>query len=165
MGLRICPEELTVRISRQKLANFLFWFGLSILVIVILVLPLPQSVAASQDRSFHLKASRFAYEPSALQVNRGDRVTNDLEAEDVTHGLSIDGYNLEVTADPGQPARMTFVADHSGVFRMRCSVTCGLMHPFMIGKLQVGSNELYWRAAVALLLALSGSGRCGGESG
>jgi heme/copper-type cytochrome/quinol oxidase subunit 2 len=145
-----------VHINRQKLSKYLFWIGLPILVLLILTLPVPGQASVPQERSFHVEASRFAYQPSVLKVNQGDRVTIDLVAEDVTHGLSVDGYNLEITADPGQPTRLTFVADHSGAFRLRCSVTCGPMHPFMIGKLQVGSNDLYLRGVgLALLLTFA----------
>jgi heme/copper-type cytochrome/quinol oxidase subunit 2 len=69
----------------------------------------------------------------------------------------IDGYNLEMTADPGQTARLTFLTDRPGAFRFRCSVTCGNMHPFMIGKLYVGQNMLLLRAS-ALGILLVGLG-------
>ena len=85
-------------------------------------------------------------------------MTIELVATDVVHGLEIDGYGVGVTADPGQPATMTFIADRSGSFRMRCSVTCGGMHPFMIGKLQVGQNQWLWRGAgLALLVVVAGA--------
>jgi len=92
--------------------------------------------------------------PAVLAVNPGDRVTIELTATDVVHGLSIDGYNLATTADPGQTARLTFVADRQGSFRFRCTVTCGNMHPFMIGKLEVGQNLMFWRAIALSGLAL-----------
>ncbi len=122
------------------------WFAIGLAVLLVLAVPLPASSAATVERIIHIQAKRFEYSPSLIQVNPGDRVTIKLEAGDVMHGLSIDGYNLNVTADPGQPARLTFIADKTGSYRFRCSVTCGNMHPFMIGKLQVGSNALYWRA-------------------
>jgi heme/copper-type cytochrome/quinol oxidase subunit 2 len=81
-------------------------------------------------------------------------VTIELAATDVVHGLSIDGYGLETSTDPGQTSRLSFVADRQGSFRFRCTVTCGNMHPFMIGKLQVGQNDQLWRATMLLGLAL-----------
>jgi cytochrome c oxidase subunit 2 len=101
-----------------------------------------------------VEASRFAYSPAVLRANPGDRVTIELASTDVVHGLEIDGYGLSITADPGQPAAMTFLADRSGTFRMRCSVTCGAMHPFMIGKLQIGQNVWLWRGGGLALLAV-----------
>jgi heme/copper-type cytochrome/quinol oxidase subunit 2 len=70
------------------------------------------------------------------------------------HGLSIDGYNLETTADPGKTARVTFVADQSGSFRFHCTVTCGNMHPFMTGKLEVGRNTFLLRLIALIGLAM-----------
>jgi heme/copper-type cytochrome/quinol oxidase subunit 2 len=75
---------------------------------------------------------------------------------DVVHGFYLDGYGVSVTADPGQTARLTFTADRSGSFRFRCNITCGALHPFMIGKLQVGPNTWLLRAiGLTLLAALS----------
>jgi heme/copper-type cytochrome/quinol oxidase subunit 2 len=146
-----------VRTINRQVSIPRFWIGLSILAILVLTLPIPHWAAASQERYFRVEASRFAYKPSILRVNPGDHVTIDLVAQDVIHGLSVDGYDLEISADPGQTSRLTFVADQAGAFRLRCSTTCGPMHPFMIGKLQVGANELYWRGAIlALLLSLTG---------
>ena len=98
----------------------------------------------------------FAYTPAVLHVNPGDKVTIELASTDVVHGIFVDGYNVHVTADPGQPARLSFIADRPGTFRLRCSVTCGALHPFMTGKLQVGSNLLLWRSMGLAVLAFLG---------
>lgn len=122
--------------------------------------PFPGRNAAPTERHFRIEASCFQFTPAVLRVNPGDRVSLELVAEDVVHGLSIDGYAVKLVADPGQTARATFVADRPGVFRFRCSMTCGNLHPFMLGKFQVGSNELFWRAAalsvITAVLALWG---------
>lgn len=130
------------------------WAGLAVLAVLILFLPISGTEAAPVERTFRIQASQFAYSPAVLSVNPGDHVTIELLAMDVVHGLSVDGYNLEATADPGQTARLTFVADRQGSFRFRCTVTCGSLHPFMIGKLQVGRNDLLWRGALLAGLAL-----------
>lgn len=135
--------------------GILFIAGLAAVAIVIV--PAPNLSAAPVDRHFRVEASSFSYAPAELQANPGDRVTIELASTDVVHGLFLDGYDLNISADPGQPARLTFTADRSGTFRFRCSVTCGALHPFMIGKLTVGSNELLWRAiGLALLAAFAG---------
>jgi len=115
---------------------------------------MPVNATTPVERTFQIEASQFAYSPAVLSVNPGDQVTIELLATDVVHGLSIDGYKLETSSDPGQTARLTFVADRQGTFRFRCTVTCGNLHPFMIGKLQVGQNELLWRGALLSVLML-----------
>ncbi len=134
--------------------------GVLALVIAVLIVPLPVALAAPQERYFHIEASTFQYTPSTIDVNPGDRVTIDLSAMDVVHGLYVDDYGLNVTADPGQTVRLTFVADRPGTFRLRCSAPCGSLHPFMVGKLNVGPNWLLWRAAglavLIIVIALSG---------
>lgn len=127
------------------------WLVILGLALVIGLAPIPAQAIAPVERFYRIEASRFAYSPAVLSANPGDRVTIELVSTDVVHGLSVDGYNLAVSADPGQSARLSFVVDRQGSFRFRCTVTCGNMHPFMIGKLQVGQNALLWRA-----LALSG---------
>jgi heme/copper-type cytochrome/quinol oxidase subunit 2 len=87
-------------------------------------------------------------------VNPGDTVTLQLVSTDVVHGLYVDGYDVSVEADPGQTATLTFVADRSGSFRFRCNVTCGAMHPFMIGKLTVGTNHWLFRSIGLAALAI-----------
>lgn len=122
------------------------WILIGLLAVAIVVVPSPIALTAPSDQHFRIKASSFQYTPEAIQVHSGDHVTIDLVATDVVHGLYIDGYDLNVTADPGQTASLSFVADRTGSFRFRCSVTCGALHPFMIGKFNVGSNDLLWRA-------------------
>jgi heme/copper-type cytochrome/quinol oxidase subunit 2 len=123
---------------------------------LILIAPLPFGAARPRNRTFRIEASQFAYSPGVIQVNSGDTVTIELASMDVVHGFYLDGYGVSVTADPGQTARLTFTADRSGSFRFRCNITCGALHPFMIGKLQVGPNTWLLRAiGLTLLAALS----------
>ena len=131
------------------------WLALALLGLAIAFLPLPFSNPAPTERYWRIEARSFAFAPSILAVNPGDRVTIDLVAMDVVHGLSIDGYNVSVSADPGQTARLTFVADRPGTFRFRCAVACGALHPFMVGQLTVGRNTFGWRAAGLLFLAIA----------
>ena len=127
------------------------WFALA--ASLVLLAPTPRGGRDPSDRTLRIEASSFSYSPGTVKVNTGDRVTIELVATDVVHGLYIDGYDLSVTADPGQTARLSFVADRPGSFRFRCSVTCGPLHPFMVGKFRVGPNWLLWRAVGLAVLA------------
>ena len=108
--------------------------------------PVPLTWAALQERHVRIEASQFQYTPSVINVNPGDRVTIELTSNDVVHGLYVDDYGVSMTADPGQTSRLTFVADKAGTFALRCFAPCGPLHPFMVGKLNVGPNRLLWRA-------------------
>lgn len=118
--------------------------------------PLPVPAIAPQGRTFQVDARQFAYSPAELKVNTGDTVTIQLVSTDVVHGLYVDGYDISVEADPGQSATLTFVADKPGSFRFRCNITCGAMHPFMIGKLTVGTNHWLFRSIGLAALAVMG---------
>jgi heme/copper-type cytochrome/quinol oxidase subunit 2 len=145
-------KELANQLSSRPVSD---WWLPAVLGIAILFFPIPWIPGHPTERVFRVEANRFAYSPSILRVNPGDRVTLELVSNDVVHGLAIDGYGLQVSADPGQTARLTFVANSPGTFRFRCSVTCGPLHPFMFGKIQVGENSLWWRAAGLALLAVT----------
>jgi len=124
--------------------------------LVVAFAPLPVRSVAPHERTFRIDARQYAYSPSELHVNPGDMVTFELVSTDVVHGLYVDGYGVSVEADPGQTATLTFVADRPGSFRFRCNITCGAMHPFMIGKLTVGANHWLYRGIGLAILATLG---------
>ena len=109
----------------------------SALLFVVVALALYLSTPAPQERVITMTAKRFVYEPHIIQVNRGDRVTVLLRSTDVHHGFYLDGYEQEMTARPGQDGTVSFVADRTGRFVFRCSMTCGPFHPYMVGYLRV----------------------------
>lgn len=128
-----------------------------LLAAAVLLLPLPSGAGAPAERHVQLDARMFAFEPGRVRVGLGDRVTITLLSEDVVHGVYVDGYGVDIEAEPGKPATASFVADKPGKFRFRCSVTCGALHPFMIGELVVGPNLPFWRAAAALVVVVIGA--------
>jgi len=140
-------------------AKLVVWLLLALAAITLAFVPLPFSPSSTVPAShtFKIDAGQFSYEPSELKVNSGDTVTIELVSTDVVHGLYVDGYDVSVEADPGQTASLTFVADKPGLFRFRCNVTCGAMHPFMIGKLTVGSNDWLYRSIGLAFLAFIGT--------
>ena len=144
---------------RLRVADFKFKVAAiaMLLTMVILLVPVPFALSAPQERHVRIEASQFQYMPSVISVNPGDRVTIDLTSNDVVHGLYVDDYGVGITADPGQTTRLTFVADKAGTFALRCFAPCGPLHPFMVGKLNVGSNWLLWRAmGVAGIVTFAG---------
>jgi heme/copper-type cytochrome/quinol oxidase subunit 2 len=143
----------TVKEQRNRWALLAAWVGLALLIAFV---PLPAS-ATPVERHVRLEARSFEFIPNVIRVNRGDRVVLTLEAGDFVHGLHLDGYDVRVEAEPGIPARVSFVADRAGKFRFRCSVSCGPLHPFMIGELVVEPNLPFWRALGLALVAAMGT--------
>jgi len=134
-------------------------FSLLLFVVAGLVVafaPLPVPTIAPQARTFRIDARQFAYSPSELKVNAGDKVNIELVSTDVVHGLYVDGYDVSIEADPGQTKTLSFIANKPGSFRFRCNVTCGAMHPFMIGKITVGTNNWLFRSISLAALAVVG---------
>lgn len=124
------------------------------LSLVILFIPLPYKKTSPLERHFRIEASMFQFNPGVIKINPGDRVTIDLVSTDVVHGFSLDEYDVAFEADPGQTKSVTFIADQAGVFRFRCLVPCGNLHPFMIGKLQVGANTHLLRGIALFFMAI-----------
>jgi len=137
------------------------WLGLAALLVVgsTLALSLPGRLApppTTSVREVFVATRQFAYTPETITVNKGDKVVLRLESEDVTHGFYLDGYGVTAEVSPGRPTTVEFTADRAGKFRYRCSITCGPLHPFMIGELTVRPNYPY-TAAVGLTLLVAGA--------
>lgn len=134
------------------------WFFIAMAALLVAFAPFPaMDYPAARTRTIRVEASQYAYSPGAITVNPGDTVTIELVSKDVVHGLYVDGYEVSMIADPGQTASLTFMADKAGSFRLRCNVTCGAMHPFMVGKLQVGVNSWLYRSIALAVLVVLGS--------
>ena len=127
-----------------------------VLALLVLLVPLPSS-PRPVTRELTMGAAQFAFDPPVLRVNRGDRVRLTLKATDVVHGFYLDKYGVEARLTPGLSRRVEFVADRTGKFRYRCSVSCGALHPFMTGDLLVSPNLAFARAVALTLVVLAGT--------
>lgn len=132
----------------------------TLVLAAVAIVGLPPTAARSGGvvRSVRVEASAYAFTPATIEVDPGDRVTIELASADVVHGLHIEGYDVSLIADPGQPATVSFVADRPGTYRIRCSVPCGPLHPFMSGRLRVGPPSTFWRAIALAFIAIAVGG-------
>lgn len=135
----------------KREARLAGWLG--VLALFILLLPVP---AHGTPRTLHLDldARQFEFTPPRFEVAQGDEVVIRLSASDVVHGFYLDDYGIERRVVPGVVEEIRFTADRAGKFRFRCSVSCGPMHPFMIGELVVTPNLPFFKAAGFVVLAL-----------
>lgn len=88
-------------------------------------------------KEFKITAKQFAFEPSTIEVNKGDKVRLIVTSIDVPHGISISEYGINERLDVGKPVTIEFTADKQGTFTAFCSVFCGSGHGNMKGKLIV----------------------------
>jgi len=145
----------------KKKAFFLILFSLELALLI--PLGISQLPKTTTTRHISIDAHRFAYTPSRITVNKGDTVILQFSTSDVTHGLQLDGYPIELIARKGTTFRkhdwmedkdhlhrnwsrvssVKFRAQRSGKFIFRCTETCGNLHPFMSGELIVKPNTPY----------------------
>ncbi|MCC6621680.1 MAG: Sec-dependent nitrous-oxide reductase [Deltaproteobacteria bacterium] len=89
----------------------------------------------------YMTAIRSHFTPDIVRVKQGDTVklhiTNLEQADDATHGFSLNSYNINLSLEPGEHADVTFVADVAGVFPMYCTEFCSALHLEMAGYLLV----------------------------
>lgn len=126
------------------------------LALLVLLLPVPFA-ATPTVRQVTMTAEQFSFDPPVLRVNRGDRVLLTLQAADVVHGFYLEGYDVQTRVEPGISQQVEFIADRTGKYRYRCSVSCGTLHPFMSGELVVRPNLTFIRALGLTMVTLTGT--------
>ncbi|HEY6556878.1 MAG TPA: Sec-dependent nitrous-oxide reductase [Polyangiaceae bacterium] len=89
----------------------------------------------------YMTAIRSHFVPDRIEVNQGDtvhiHVTNLEQAEDQTHGFTLNMHNLNLSLEPGKHENVTFVADVPGVYPFYCTEFCSALHLEMAGYLLV----------------------------
>jgi cytochrome c oxidase subunit 2 len=92
-------------------------------------------------KAFEIKASRYRYEPSILEVTEGDRVVLTLRSADTTHGIEIPEFKVKaIVPKGGAPVTVEFMASKAGTFPFACSEYCGSGHRQMKGRLVVAER-------------------------
>ena len=85
----------------------------------------------------YMTAVRSHFVPDQIEVNEGDTVnlhiTSLEQAEDQTHGFTINMHNIDLSLEPGKHENVTFKADIPGVFPMYCTEFCSALHLEMAG--------------------------------
>lgn len=88
-------------------------------------------------KEISMTARQFSFEPSVIEVNKGDKVKLQITSTDVTHGISLPVFGINKRLPPGRTVEVEFTADRTGTFSFACSVYCGSGHGRMKGKLIV----------------------------
>ncbi|MDP2750763.1 MAG: cupredoxin domain-containing protein [Nanoarchaeota archaeon] len=88
-------------------------------------------------KEFSINAFKFGFDPSTIEVNKGDTVRITLSSSDVGHGFALKEYGISETFSKGETKTVEFVADKEGTFTFYCNVYCGSGHGDMKGTLIV----------------------------
>lgn len=81
------------------------------------------SVSNGPEKDFTVIGTSFAFNPSKIEVNQGDKVKILFKDNDGFHDLKIEGYNVATERiNSGQEQTITFTADKTGTFAYYCSV-------------------------------------------
>jgi len=102
-------------------------------VVAATVLLLPGAVVQRPVHEVHVVASKFVFEPAAIEVTAGEPVRLVLRSKDTVHGFSIASLKIDVQIPKsgGEPVIVEFVAPQPGRFDIACSEFCGSGHGHM----------------------------------
>jgi cytochrome c oxidase subunit II len=82
-------------------------------------------------------AYAWAFKPNIMTVPVGSEITFKVTSKDVTHGMMIEGTNVNLMILPGQVSVATHKFDKPGTYLFVCHEYCGVGHRTMSGKIIV----------------------------
>ena len=96
------------------------------------------SLAAQQaPRVIDVKAKKYDFQPSTIEVQQGERVVLRVTSTDRLHGIGIKKFGVDREVPKGQTVEVEFVASSAGTFEILCTEDCGKGHDDMVGTLVV----------------------------
>jgi len=105
-------------------------------------LPLNASTPRPRRVDVVIEAHMGHFTPQVIRVHRGDTVHVTLRAMEGAHGFKVMGKDdVDITAYPGVPAEVSFVADWVGGREWFCTFNCGPQHGSMTGMVTVVRDD------------------------
>ena len=93
----------------------------------------------------HVVAKMWSFDPPKIELPVGAEADIYVTALDVTHGLYIEGTNVNLMAVPGVVNATHVRFDQAGTHQMICHEYCGAAHHLMAGTLVVASAAVEHR--------------------
>jgi len=93
--------------------------------------------SAGEVKEFEIIARNWEFEPSTIEVNKGDLVELHVMSVEGTHGFALPDFGVSERLIVNRDVHVEFVADKKGTFPFACSVPCGRGHGGMRGQLIV----------------------------
>jgi cytochrome c oxidase subunit 2 len=90
---------------------------------------------APERRVVRIRAERFHFTPSEIQLKQGEEVDLRLKSDDTAHGFRISGPDTDIVIPKRGKGEVTvtFVAKAPGRYEFECSQMCGAGHSYMRG--------------------------------
>ena len=111
------------------------------------------SAQDSEVRVIDVRAFQFGWEPEIIHIDTGEQVIFRIEGDKVVaHGFYIDGKDFYVYIPPLETVDVgPMVFDTPGKLKVRCSETCGPLHPFMVADIIIEPNFPYYTFLLSAL--------------
>jgi cytochrome c oxidase subunit 2 len=94
-------------------------------------------------RVVRVRAERFSYTPSEIQVKSGEEIEFRIKSDDTDHGFKIDGTDIDIVIPKrGQgETSVVFAATKPGRYEFACTRLCGAGHSYMRGVIVVKQDS------------------------
>ena len=106
---------------------------------VVVISPLESLPPDAPKQRIKMTAQKYKFEPETLKVPVNAHVFIDIESLDRVHGFKLERYGIdeEIPAKGEGTVSIEFYTRERGSYKFKCSRHCGIMHPWMNGKLVV----------------------------
>jgi heme/copper-type cytochrome/quinol oxidase subunit 2 len=88
-------------------------------------------------RDIKMTAEKFDFKPATIYVKKGEPVRLEITSLDTTHGIAIEGTDINQTLTPNKTEVIEFTPQRTGTFEYYCTQYCGTGHTKMRGKMIV----------------------------
>jgi cytochrome c oxidase subunit 2 len=106
-----------------------FALGVAGMVMAGSIGPVASAQMTPAVRELEIVASKFAFDPSVIQVTPGEPIRLVLRSADVVHGFAIHDLKIDVQIPRGGAAvTIEFTAPPPGRYEIACSEFCGRGH-------------------------------------
>lgn len=135
--LRSISKKKVLALGREPEAKMRKMLSLTILLFFFWLAGNGYLQGETQLREVKLEAFRYGFWPDPLLLKKGEKVKLILTSRDVTHGVRIDAFDINLKVEKERVNEIEFIPDQAGEFEIKCSFYCGPGHSRMKGKLIV----------------------------
>ena len=107
------------------------------LLTVAFLIPSMAARPAEVPRRIEVTARQYSFEPSEINLKRGEAVILAIKSKDVTHGFLLKEFGVNVELKKGRVTEVPLTPTEKGTFVAACNHFCGEGHGSMVLRLYV----------------------------